>query len=480
MEETIAYRKQRRRRRNKNWLPAALVVLAVVILSVIVLVNVFGEKKPELQILGGSQMNLEFGDSFQDPGAVLTQGGKPLDVQVQSQGQVDAQKLGSYTVTYSVSYDGQTYSAVRTVHVVDTTAPTIVLVHNDNSFTFPGHVYQEEGFVAEDNYDGDITDRVERIVDGARILYRVQDSSGNVTEVWRDIKYGETIPPVLTLIGSEVLYLQQGMAFQDPGARATDNVDGDLTASIQVSGKVDIHTLGSYTLRYTVTDSYGNVAEATRTVIVTDQGTVPAGVIYLTFDDGPSAHTTRLLEILDKYDVKATFFVVGTARMNVLKEIAAGGHAIALHSNTHKYEQVYASDEAFYNDLTTLRQRIKDICGVDTTLMRFPGGSSNTVSRKYSVGIMTRLTQSVVEAGYRYFDWNVDSGDAGKAKTAEEVSRNVINGIKGKEYSIVLQHDIYGYSVDAVESIIQWGLENGYVFRALDKNSPGAHQTVAN
>ena len=94
---------------------------------------------------------------------------------------------------------------------------------------------------------------------------------------------------------------------------------------------------------------------------------------------------------------------------------------------------------------------------------------------------MTRLTQAVEAQGYKYFDWNVSSEDAkGGATTVDQIFNNVISGIEGKKYSIVLQHDIYGASVDAVEKIIQWGLANGYTFLPLDSSSPTAHHKVQN
>ena len=93
---------------------------------------------------------------------------------------------------------------------------------------------------------------------------------------------------------------------------------------------------------------------------------------------------------------------------------------------------------------------------------------------------MTELTAAVEAQGFQYFDWNVDSNDAGGAKTSEEVYNNVIKGVKGRKYSIVLQHDIHGFSVDAVDDIIEWGLANGYTFEALTPSSPTAHHKVNN
>ena len=118
--------------------------------------------------------------------------------------------------------------------------------------------------------------------------------------------------------------------------------------------------------------------------------------------------------------------------------------------------------------------------GVETWLMRFPGGSSNTVSRRFSKGIMSTLTQAVQDAGFRYFDWNVDSDDAGSARTAKQVRENVIEGLKNHRVSVVLQHDIHDYSVDEVEDIILWAQDRGYQFLPLESDSPTAHHCVNN
>ena len=117
--------------------------------------------------------------------------------------------------------------------------------------------------------------------------------------------------------------------------------------------------------------------------------------------------------------------------------------------------------------------------GKETSLLRFPGGSSNTVSN-ITPGLMTTLTQEVQNRGYQYFDWNVSSGDAGETTDTDQVVKNVISGIQSHNVSVVLQHDIKEFSVDAVEKIIQWGLNNGYTFLPLNYDSPPAHHHINN
>lgn len=205
-------------------------------------------------------------------------------------------------------------------------------------------------------------------------------------------------------------------------------------------------------------------------------------VIYLTFDDGPGIHTRQLLRILDRYGAKATFFLVDTAYCTeeLLQQMVRSGHSIGIHSLSHDFETIYSSDEAYMKDALAMQSLIRQRTGITTMLLRFPGGSSNTVSCRYSKGIMSRLTRAVEEAGFTYFDWNVDSRDAAGCRDTEEIYQNVISGIKGKSCAVVLQHDIYACSIQAVERILIWGRSNGYHFCALGESSPRCHHPLQN
>lgn len=195
-------------------------------------------------------------------------------------------------------------------------------------------------------------------------------------------------------------------------------------------------------------------------------------IIYLTFDDGPGAYTEKLLDILDKYNVKVTFFVTNQfpKYQDMIGEEARRGHVVAVHSYSHDYKKMYTSVKDYYADFEKMQEIIEAQTGKRANLLRFPAGSSNSVSAKYCKGLMTKLTKDVVDKGYEYSDWNVDSRDAAGAKETSKVMQNAINGIKEHKKAIVLQHDIKSYSVDAVEGIIKWGLENGYEFRSMDQS----------
>ena len=481
--------------RKSAWKWVLAVILALVLLSVAAYLVVFHVNRFSLAIrlTGEEKITLEYGESYQDPGAEAIFSGTlfwedgiaPEDVQLQISSEVDEKTLGRYTVSYTADYHKWHAEAQRTVCIVDTQSPVITLVEDAEETLLPGTVYQEAGFTATDNYDGDITDRVVRTETMGLITYAVIDSAGNPAYAERKIPYHDPLPPEITLEGGENYVITTGTQYTEPGFTATDNVDGDLTAMVMVEGEVDWLEPGFYPITYTVTDAYENAATVTRTVEVAaeprPETLYPEGtVIDLTFDDGPGPYTETLLDVLDSYGVKATFFVTDSGYDSVMKQIVDRGHSIGIHTVSHDYEEIYASPEAYFDDLFRMQDIIYENTGVKTTLMRFPGGSSNTVSRGTYKGLMTILTEAVQNAGFQYFDWNVDSNDAGGAEKAKTVLSNVKDGVSRTRISVVLQHDIHAFSVDAVEDIIVWGLNNGYSFQSLTPNSPGMHHGVNN
>lgn len=208
----------------------------------------------------------------------------------------------------------------------------------------------------------------------------------------------------------------------------------------------------------------------------------PGKVVYLTFDDGPCQHTEQLLNILDKYNAKATFFVTNQAApyKDMIGEAHRRGHTIAMHSYSHRFQDIYSSEEAYYDDLNKIQAICEAQTGVTPTIVRFPGGTSNRVSKKYCEGIMTVLSKSLTEKGYFYCDWNVDSGDALDGATKESVTERVIADIQTVSRPVVLMHDTYSYTVESIEDILIWGLSNGYTFLPLTEDSPMPHHNIMN
>ena len=483
----------KKRGRPLRWFLIGAVTLGVLALAAWFVVFRVNRFSLELVLTGEPKLLLEYGDSFTEPGVtpilrgtlILKDGYTPENLEIRRETDLNEGKLGKYTITYSAELLNCQASAQREIRVIDTKAPTITLTEDPEGTLEEGVIYQEAGFTASDNYDGDLTARVVRTEEPGLVIYAVTDSSGNPAVAKRKIPLRDMVLPEIQLEGGEDYVITLGTRYEEPGFTATDNVDGDVTAMVQVEGEVDWLTAGIYPITYTVSDSCENTTVVTRNVEVAAQewtGTVyPEGkVVYLTFDDGPSAYTSELLDVLDAYGAKATFFVVGSGSGNMMRQIVKRGHSIGIHTVSHDYGQIYSSPEAYFDDLMKMQSIIYDHTGVKTTLMRFPGGSSNLVSRHSCEGIMTFLTQAVQDAGFQYFDWNVYSGDAGETKRTEKVVENVIGGIQEHRVSIVLQHDIHKYSVDAVEDILRWGKRNGYKFLALQNDSPGFHHDLNN
>lgn len=313
------------------------------------------------------------------------------------------------------------------------------------------------------------------------------DEKKNTEKTSEESLVKDTTAPVISLVGEERAIISFGSEYVDAGYTATDDADGDITASVVVEGTVDTRVFGEYTLTYTAKDSSGNIATIQRIVVVQTQSdeqaaNPPGKVIYLTFDDGPGPYTQQLLDILDKYNVDVTFFVTNqtSSCQDLIGEAFRRGHTIAMHTYSHRFPNIYASETAYFNDLNKIQAICEAQTGVTPKIVRFPGGTGNGVSKEYCSGIMTTLTKSLTAKGYLYCDWNVDSDDAGNAKTPEEVFNNVIAGIQKRKTAVVLQHDTYLYSVEAVENIIRWGLENGYTFLPMTEESPMIHQKPIN
>lgn len=195
--------------------------------------------------------------------------------------------------------------------------------------------------------------------------------------------------------------------------------------------------------------------------------------VYLTFDDGPSANTERILDILDSYNIKATFFVVGKEDEKSLEryqQIVERGHTLGMHSYSHKYNLVYESLDSFKEDLNKIQSLLKETTGEECRLYRFPGGSSNQVSNTD----MSEFIRYLNEAGITYYDWNVECGDArDHAYTADEMVENVMNDVVKHSTSVVLMHDAEDKpnTVEALPLIIEKLQGLGAQILPIDENA---------
>lgn len=209
----------------------------------------------------------------------------------------------------------------------------------------------------------------------------------------------------------------------------------------------------------------------------------PVRRVYLTFDDGPSSGTDEILDILAEYDVKATFFVIGKTgdwAEDAYRRIVEEGHTLGMHSYTHVYQQIYASLDAYSEDLLKLQDYLYDITGVKSVYVRFPGGSSNTVSRMDMREFITWLE----EAGFTYYDWNVSSQDAsGVRLTPEQIVDNCLKGMEKKDNVIILMHDAASKhtTVEALPTLIEriQAMENTELLPITEDTVPVQHIKIS-
>ena len=457
-----------------------IIIISVITLLLIAMLTII--LKNPIKLKKGNVF-LEYKEKYKEPGFTAKKLGKDLKNRVEVSNNINNKKLGNYKVTYKLKYNHFNYKKERKVTVIDTKKPTITLVGKKETDVCPETKYKEEGYKAYDNYDKDITKKVKTKVADDKIIYIVKDSSNNERKIIRKLTYQDIIKPEINLNDEEKINIIEGNNYEEK-VKAFDNCDGDITKNIKIEGSVDTNKIGTYKLTYVVKDNAGNEVTKEKTINVIKKPDINSGIpgtIYLTFDDGPKDGTTNvILDILKEENVKATFFVTNNGPDSLIKRESDEGHTVALHTSTHNYAVVYASDASFYEDLTNVQNRVKRITGKTSLIIRFPGGSSNTISRKYSPGIMSRLTKSTLERGFKYYDWNISSGDAGGTTEASGVYNNVINALKKERANMILMHDIKPYTRDALRQIIKFGKENGYTFEKITMDTPMITQNVNN
>lgn len=200
----------------------------------------------------------------------------------------------------------------------------------------------------------------------------------------------------------------------------------------------------------------------------------PQKTVYLTFDDGPSKNTGKILDILAQYDIKATFFVIGKdlteEGIENMKRAAAEGHAIGLHTYCHDYNKIYASVSDFLADYDKLRQELEELLGFSPTIFRFPGGSYCS----YGTNIRTQLIEEMTRRGYTYYDWNVSAEDAVGTVTASSIRNNIFPKVYQYSSPVILMHDapLNNLTVEMLPEIIETLLAKGYKFDTLETRKP--------
>lgn len=359
-----------------------------------------------------------------------------------------------------------------------------ILLYSTNPEVEINHEYDPKTNIQQVFYHSDSSVQVSSDIDTKRVgnytvTYQIKDYKKTCTVSVKDTTLTlkkDTEKPVISTDPIHV-YTDSKPNYKSY-IEVTDNLD--LNPKIKIdSSKVKAKKEGTYKLTVTATDRSGNKAKKKISVVVEE----PTKVVYLTFDDGPSENTDKVLKILKKYDAKATFFVTGNNQKynDSIRKAEKQGNTIALHTYTHDYATVYSSTEAYFNDLQQISDMVKQITGKAPKYIRFPGGSSNMVSANYSQGIMSKLDSMVHERGYEYFDWNCSSGDAASNSVP---AQTIVNNSTNCNYDqiMLLFHDSSPKTstVEALPAIIENYKSRGYVFKAISDDTPIFHHGVNN
>lgn len=341
--------------------------------------------------------------------------------------------------------------------------------------------YVEPGYFFEGNTDVSIENHLNVNEPGTYTITYSAKTGVKVKTLTRTIIVVDTASPEpsLRLKGPSTVTMDKGGTYYEYGVNISDNC-GDVRKSLKITHDIDTSTVGHYKITYSVSDASGNSTSISRNVIVAE---MPRTTIYLTFDDGPFSDTISILNTLKNYGIKATFFIMYRGEVSgpvILREVQEG-HAIGVHSWSHNYQSIYASEDAFYKDLNAISGYIYKLTGIRSMLYRFPGGSSNTVSW-FNRGIMTTLTQSVLNKGYHYFDWNVSSGDESPGISETSIFNNVINGIQIGTSNYVLMHDgpHHKNTALALPQILDYLKSINAVYLPMSMDTPQYHHKVTN
>lgn len=470
---------------SKTKIISSGIFLIIILLSLVIYFLI----KPRVifNINGDDVVYVEVNSLYKDLGATASLYSlfQTKKIEVTKNEKVDTNIVGKYNVNYQITVNDKIISKNRTVIVEDKIKPEISVLNND-IVSCNGKIKDFE-YMAYDNYDGNITSLVKVETSKDKIILKVADSNKNINEKEITVKAIDEEKPQISLNGSESIVLNLNDSYIEYGAIAYDSCDGDLSSQIEITSDLNVNVAGNYKVTYKVTDSYGNISIITRNVYVKEASSeisfsVPENAtIYLTFDDGPGQYTEELLNILDKYDAKATFFVTNQfpKYQYLIKEEAKRGHTVGVHTYSHLWS-IYSSVDSYMNDFNNMNSIIYNQTGKYSKIFRFPGGSSNTVSRKYCSGIMTTLANKMISDGYQYYDWNMDSTDTASKNTTDSIINHVKKSLKGNSYYIILMHDIKKNTIEALPTIIEYAKSIGYNFKAIDENTPIVHSRIAN
>ena len=196
-------------------------------------------------------------------------------------------------------------------------------------------------------------------------------------------------------------------------------------------------------------------------------------ICYLTFDDGPSYPTPEFLDLIDKLDIRVTFFTIGVQmgdasqelRDQLMRREALGGHSLANHTYTHGiYGNLYDSLDIFMDAVKRQDELVYSVTGVKPDVFRFPAGSHYCPFR-------TAAIEELDKIGYGWIDWIANAYDSGPQKSSDSIMNNILWQVRQDQVTVVLMHDWRYDTLGALERIVTALKADNYLFLPLFKES---------
>ena len=434
----------------------------------------------------GNNITTTIYEEYNDPGLDLFHNNKLVSkdsYSIKENNNIDINKLGEYKVHYEIKYHLRKIKLERIVRVVDDIKPEIIPNLEKIERDYCTRKDKKElKYEIKDNYDLEINN-INKEEDEENVIITAIDSSGNKNILKIPIDYGTKPSNYIKLNGDSTTYVKVNSKYNEKGAEYLDGCGKKLDDKVTIEGSVNTSKTGNYTITYSVSDG----TKKTRKVVVYKEsesvitGSGNGKILYLTFDDGPGPYTKKILNTLAKYNVKATFFVTNQfpGYVSLIKDEFKAGHTVAVHTYSHNYN-IYKSVDAYVKDFNRMNDVIEKYTGTRSRIFRFPGGSSNTVSRSYSKGVVSKIAKYMTNQGYKYFDWDVGSGDTDGSGSRSKIYNNVINGAKTCKKCVFLMHDIKPNTANELDHILSTLTSKGYRFGTLSTTSPTVHHSIAN
>ena len=359
---------------KRKFLLALMVIIAFTFVFIYFYYNAL-----TIKLIGNEKLTIALGENYVELGAKATYLYKDFSSNIETKGDVDTSKVGTYSVEYNITKGKITRSVVRKIIVVDLTSPEIVL-NGAQNVILCGKEYVEDGYQAIDNVDGDVTDRVEIVKEENKIIYSVIDSSGNKTEITRNL-INDNVNPEISLIHSDNLTFKKGKKYKEFGAKAIDNCDGDITSRIEIVSNVDVNKVGDYVVTYKVKDSSDNESIITRNIKVYNKEELNKG--YTEIEQGPK-YVNGILIVSKKYAIPSDFKADNAEALKALSDLQAAAKKAGYSLPTRSAYRSYSTQASLY-------ERYKKSYGQEYTDGRAarPGHSEHQTGLAFDIGIAT-------------------------------------------------------------------------------------------